>query len=573
MDYYTRCARVKPSYWHEPQGSRCLPITVGQLAEWAAEEWGDREALVSVHQGIRWSFKEAKEKADELAAGLIALGLKMGDRVAIWGYSSSYHYLAALAAPRAGLILAKVDPSNRASELCHCLNTVGARALLAAETDVSQDYYQIIHSLAPELSYCEAGRLRSEKLPELTTVILTGDQPPPGAYHIDEILAMATPEALEEVKNMQSTIQPDQGAFIHYTSGTTGTPKGALWSHHNVVNASYIYGKVLGFNDGVHRLLAQMQSCHIGTSMTAFASGLHFGCTTVFAAAKFDPRSSLEALLAERCTFSLGTPVMYIDMIAALRELSLTMSYPRCAIVGGTTIPETLARGIIDAFQLDRFIPVYGMTEGVPFFVSSKEDTLEQSISTMGRAVEGFEFKVVDEGGKMVPMGTPGELWVRGFCVMQGYWRNEEKTKETITEHGWLRTGDQVMLSEDGYGQIVGRIKDMVIRGGDNIFPKEIEDFYLTHPEVADVQAFGVPDPRWGEEVCVYIRPIDKADLSEKDMKEFCVGKVADFRIPRYIRFMQDFPRSMTGKVNKRKMREEFLKDPEFLETQQSADN
>nr|CAD7408458.1 unnamed protein product [Timema cristinae] len=342
----------RPSYLFETGSEPLLSLTVGQLIDWAAEEYADNEALVSVYENVRWTFKEAKEKADRLAAGFLALGLNPGDVIALWGFNSSYFYLTALAAARAGLILAKVDPSNQAPELRHCLNKVGAKLLIAAETDVTQNYYKIVHSLAPELGHCAVGQLRSEQLPELRTVVMTGDLTHPGTYHFDQIIKMATPEGNARVQEMQSSIQPDDGTTIHYTS-----------------------------------------------------------------------------------------------------------------------------------------------------------------------------FKAVDKEGKMVPMGSPGELWVRGYIVMLGYWGDEAKTRETITADGWLKTGDQVILLENGHCRIAGRIKEAIIRGSDNIFPKEIEDLFINHPDIVDAQVFGVPDARWGEEICLYVRPRKGSDVTEEHLKAYCKGK------------------------------------------------
>nr|CAD7196259.1 unnamed protein product [Timema douglasi] len=517
---YGRYAR--PSYWFETGSEPLSPLTFGQLIEWAAEEYADREALVSVYEDLRLTFKEAKEKvpycvrqADHLAAGFLALGLNPGNVIAVWGFNSTNFYLIILAAARAGLILAKVDPSYQAPELRHCLNQVGAKLLIAAETDITQNYYQTIHSLAPELDHCAAGQLCSEQLPELRTVVMTRDLTQPGAYRLDEIISLATTEGIAKVQEIQRSIQPDDGITIHYTSGTTGSQKAALHSHCNVVNGSYTFCGRQGLSKS-HRVCVQMQCCHIGTGIGAVVASLHLGFTLVFPSPRFDPNSSIKAIIQER-------------------------------------------------------LPGYGMTEGLGFFASVPEDSMELTFTTVGKAVPYLELKVVDKEGKMVPMGSPGELWVRGYIVMLGYWGDEAKTRETITAKGWLKTGDQVILLESGHCKVVGRLKEAIIRGGDNLFPSEIEELFCQHPDVIDVQAFGVPDPRWGEEMCLYIRQRDGANLTEEAMKAYCQGKVAEFRIPRYVRFLDDFPKNTTGKIDKKKLKEQFLKDKAFKEFNKNA--
>nr|CAD7463642.1 unnamed protein product [Timema tahoe] len=485
----------RPSYWFETGSEPLLSITLGQLIEWAAEEYADKEALVSVYENVRWTFKEAKEKADQLAAGFLALGLNPGDVIAVWGFSSSYFYQTSLAAARAGLILAKVDPSYQAPELRHCLNKVGAKLLVAAETDVTQNYYKIVHSLAPELDHCAAGQLRSEQLPALRTVVMTGDLTHQNTYNLDDLITLATPEGIARLIEIQKSIQPDDGTAIHYTSGTTGSPKGALLSHRNIINAGYWLARQTGMKKS-YIMCAQMQCCHVGISIGGIIAGLHVGFTLVFPSPKFNPESSIEAIIQERCSALIGTPAMFVDLVSKARELGITINNIEIVYIGGSVVPEVLARQIIKVLAVKRFC-----------------------------------LKVVNKEGKMVPMGSPGELWARGYIVMLGYWGDEAKTRETITADGWLKTGDQVILLESGHCKVVGRLKEAIIRGGDKVFPKEIEEFFLSHPDVVDAQAFGVPDARWGEEMCLYIRPKEGSSLTEEHMKTFCKGKVSTNKI------------------------------------------
>ncbi|XP_063226783.1 medium-chain acyl-CoA ligase ACSF2, mitochondrial-like isoform X1 [Bacillus rossius redtenbacheri] len=571
MAYYSRLAALgykRPSYHRRPGSEPLLALTVGQLVDWAAEEYGHREAMVSVYEGTRWTYQEVRDQADRLAAGFRELGLAVGDMIALCGYNSTYHYLTALAAARAGLLLAKVDPSCQAPELLHCLRKVGARLLLAGN-----DYYPLVLSLAPELEHSVPGQLFSEALPSLTTLVLAGDQSQPGAYLLKDVQKMATSDGIKRIRDLQECIDPDNAVFIHYTSGTTGSPKAAVLSHHSAVNASKFLERCLNPERKIHKSLVQMQCCHVGATLNGVLAGLHGGIAVVFPSAKFDPCLSITTMEEERCSLLLGTPAMYVDLVNKVQELGVTLTQPQVALITGTIVSEVIARQIIKVLHLKRFVPLYGMSEGVPFFISGPEDTLEQSVQTTGRAAADIEVKVVDSSGTMVPVGTPGELWIRGYCLMRGYWNDEEKTKETITKDGWLKTGDRVILDEDGFCKVVGRIKDVIIRGSDNIFPREVEEFFLTHPDVADVQAFGVPDARWTEEVCVYIRQKPGSKIDERQLKSYCKGKVADFRIPRYIRFATEFPQNMVGKVDKKKMRQDFLQDNEFLKNNEALMN
>nr|CAD7569793.1 unnamed protein product [Timema californicum] len=318
---------------------------------------------------------------------------------------------------------------------------------------------------------------------------MTGDLIHPSTYNLDGLISMATSEGIARLLEIQKSIQPDDGTAIHYTSGTTGSPKAALLSHRNIINAGYWFASQTGMKK-TYTFCAQMQCCHVGTSIAGIVAGLHVGFTLVFPSPKFDPESSIQAIIQERCSAVVGTPTMYVDLVAKVRELGIAINNLEIVFIGGSMIPEVLARQIIKVLATKRIC-----------------------------------LKVVDKEGKMVPMGSPGELWARGYIVMLGYWGDEAKTRETITADGWLKTGDQVILLENGHCKVVGRLKEAIIRGGDKIFPKEIEEFFLSHPDVVDAQAFGVSDVRWGEEMCLYIRPKDGSSLTEEHMKTFCKGK------------------------------------------------
>ncbi|XP_069687354.1 medium-chain acyl-CoA ligase ACSF2, mitochondrial-like isoform X2 [Periplaneta americana] len=440
-----RCA-VKASYLHYPGDEPLSPLTTGQLVEKAAEQWGDREALVSVHEGVRFNFEQAKQQGDRLAAGLIGMGLKPGDRVAIWGPNTSQWYLTFVAAARAGFIIVNINPAYQTSELHYCLAKVGVKALIAPETFKTQKYHEMVMKIAPELQTCAPGQLRSENVPDLTSLIVISDNKLPGAYRFRDVMDSATPEQLTYIQQLQSEINADDGTNLQFTSGTTGQPKATLLSHHNTVNNVLLFGK-----------------------------------------------------------------------------------------------------------RLQLFLKIgYGMTETSPLsFASLSTDPIDKVGTTVGYIMEHVEAKVVDDKGKSVPFGTPGELWIRGYLTMLGYWNDDKKTEETIGRDKWLKTGDQFILQENGYGKIVGRIKDMIIRGGENIFPKEIEEFLEKHPDILEAQVIGVPDYRMGEEVCACLRLVEGSKLTTEQVKEYCKGKISHFKIPRYIHFLTNFPKTVSGKIQK----------------------
>ncbi|PSN31808.1 Acyl-CoA synthetase family member 2 [Blattella germanica] len=483
-------AAAKPSYMHNPGSSPLSAITTGQLIDIAASQWGHKEALVSVHQGHRYTYKEMKERGDQLAAGLLSIGLKPGDRLGLWGPNSSEWYLTFMAAARAGLILVNINPAYQISELRYCLSKVGVKALIAPESFKTQKYHEMISNIAPEVKKCDPGNLQCEELPDLKSVIMISENNLPGSYLFDEIINKATPELLTEVQELQTYIQPDEGCNLQFTSGTTGKAKATLLSHHNTINNMLQFGKRLELFCMDHRICLQVPLFHCFGNVLGLLAGLCYGSTIVL------PGPS--------------APVSK-ELIYQLKE----------------------------TFNLKRVAEGYGMTETSPIsFASLPNDSVERMCTAVGYIMDHIEAKIVDEKGKVVPFGKPGELWIRGY-----------------------NTIDQFILYEDGYGQIVGRIKDMIIRGGENIFPVEVEHFLEEHPEILEAQVVGVPDERMGEEMCACLRLEKGSTLTAKQIKDYCKGKIAHFKIPRYYKFLTEFPKTQSGKIQKFQLRNILLKE------------
>ncbi|XP_046389168.1 medium-chain acyl-CoA ligase ACSF2, mitochondrial isoform X2 [Ischnura elegans] len=573
----------KDSYWNNPGEKPLSHLTIGALLDKAAARWPEREAAVAMwaregaggrrtHPGRQSiTFAQAKHKADRLAAAFVeSLGLRRGDRVAIWSYNSIEWYLTQMAAAKAGLVLVNINPAYWDQELLYSLRKVGAKALLAADKYRDRSNREMVEGVVAGPLADRPRSVRCGHLPELRSVVLLGQEKWEGFPHFDELIEGASDGALEEVRQLSSKIQPDQGCNIQFTSGTTGQPKAAFLSHHNVVNNAGFMVRRAGLEDMAHRICLQVPLFHCFGCVVGTIASLHCGATLVMPSPTFNAKASLTALTQEKCTAVYGTPTMYVDLLeeqgrqggGPLRGGAEGWSGLEVAVNGGAPCSEHLLKRIMDSLGAKRVCSVYGMTETSPIsFQTTTEDTLEQMLTTVGYVTEHVEVKVVNSEGEMVPMGTPGELWVRGYCNMIGYWGDDTRTRETIGEDRWLRTGDQFILMENGYGKIVGRFKDMIIRGGENIFPKEIEEFLQGHPSIAETQVFGIPDVRLGEVVCAWVRCKKGMSLTSEDLKEFCKGKIANFKIPKHVKFVEEFPKTVSGKIQKFKIQEMMEKE------------
>ena len=552
-------ASAQKSYVSGASERPLLGVTIGEQLDLTAARFPDNEALVVPHQGVRWRYGEFKERVDRLAAGLLALGLEPGDRIGIWSPNNSEWALTQFAAAKAGLILVNINPAYRLAELEYALNKVECRALVTAESFKSSRYIDMLRQLAPALDRAHPGALKAGKLPHLEIVVRLGAARGGGMYAFDEVAERAGAAERRRLEALGRVLQFDDPINIQFTSGTTGFPKGATLSHHNILNNGYFNGVALRLSDR-DRVCIPVPLYHcFGMVMGNLMCAAH-GAAMVYPGEAFDPLAVLHTVEGERCTVLYGVPTMFIAELDHPEFARFDLSSLRTGTMAGSPCPIEVMRRVVGALHMEEVTIAYGMTETSPVsFQSAVDDPIERRVSTMGRVHPHVEVKIVDEEGKVVPRGVPGEILTRGYSVMRGYWNDEAKTAEAIDRAGWMHTGDRGTIDEDGYGNIVGRIKDMVIRGGENVYPREIEEFLYRHPKVQDVQVIGVPDEKYGEELCAWIRLRDGEDADADEIKAFCKERIAHFKVPRYVKFVDGFPMTVTGKVQKFKMREAMI--------------
>jgi len=547
------------SYVHGIGEQPLIGETVGAMFVRIAQERADAEALVVAHQGIRWSWTVLEAQVEALAAGLLGLGLRQGERIGIWAPNCAQWVVTQFATARAGLILVNINPAYRTRELEYALNKVGCNALLLAPAFKTSDYHSILLQIAPELVSSQPGELRAPRLPNLRYVITLADTAPAGCLTYEDVMRAATPQTADLLAANTTELQFDDVINIQFTSGTTGLPKAATLSHHNIVNNAFFSGERMHLSP-LDRLCIPVPMYHcFGMVLGTLACVAH-GATMILPSEGFDAGATLRAIADERCTAVHGVPTMFIAELDYPDFPRFDVSSLRTGIIAGAPCPRELMKRLINDMHLSEITIAYGMTETGPVsFQTSTDDTLEHKVGTVGTVLPHTEIKIVDDAGKVVPTGTPGEILTRGYCVMPGYWDDAKKTADTIDSAHWLHTGDVGVLDDAGYCQIVGRLKDMLIRGGENIFPREIEEFLFEHPKVEEVEVIGVPDPKYGEEVCAWIKLHEGAVATEEEIREFCRGRIAHFKIPRYVIFVEEFPMTITGKVQKYKMREKSL--------------
>ncbi len=553
--------KLTTSYVHGVSPTPLLGQTVGQLFDQAVERWPGNEALVVRHQEIRWTYRDLKREVDALAAGLIGLGLKPGDRLGIWSPNNAEWVVTQFASAKAGLILVNINPGYRVPELDYALNKVGCKALITAAHFKTSDYVAMLRELAPQLDGAAPGELNAPRLPDLRWVICLDGEKHSGMLNYGDIPGMAGKDSRRRLAELEIELQFDDPINIQFTSGTTGAPKAATLTHHNIVNDAYFVGETMELSER-DRLCIPVPMYHcFGMVLGALTCVAH-GAAMVFPAEGFEPLEVLRTVEAERCTSLHGVPTMFIAELDQVDFAKFDLSNLRTGVIAGAPCAIELMKRLIGKMHLSEITIAYGMTETGPVsFETSVHDPVERRVTTVGRVLPHTEVKIVDEAGRVVPVGTPGELLTRGYCVMPGYWNDPERTKKAIDEAHWIRSGDIATLDEEGYCNIVGRLKDMLIRGGENIFPREIEEFLFGHPKIEDVQVIGVPDPKFGEEVCAWIKLHSDATMSAEDVRVFCEGKIAHFKIPRYVKFVEDFPMTVTGKVQKFVMREKMIEE------------
>ena len=543
-------------------GSATEPLlyeTIGACVDRIAARYPDREALVVRHQGIRWTFAQYREQIDALATGLLALGIGPGDRVGIWSPNRVEWCLTQFATARLGAIMVCINPAYRSYELEYALNKVGCKAIITAEAFKTSQYLTMLEELAPELAQCEPGALRAAKLPHLTTVIRMGDKKSAGMFNFPDVCRLGGAAEQRRLEKIAPTLQPDDAINIQFTSGTTGNPKGATLSHFNILNNGLQVAAGMRFSCE-DRLCIPVPLYHcFGMVMGNLACMTHGACA-VFPDEGFDPVSVLEAVAAERCTALHGVPTMFVAEVELPDLARFDLTSLRTGVMAGAPCPLELMHQVIDKLNMRDVTIMYGQTETSPVnHMTAIDAPIEKRCGTVGRVGPYQEIKIVDEQGRVVPVGEKGELCCRGYSVMRGYWDDEERTRETIDAAGWLHSGDLAQMDSEGYVQIVGRIKDMIIRGGENVYPREVEEFLYTHPDIQEAQVFGLPDERYGEIVCVWIQPRAGAVLTEDAVKAFCRDRITHFKVPAIVRFVEEFPMTVTGKIQKFKMREAML--------------
>lgn len=532
--------RLRPvSYSFGVWDAPLLGDTIGDNLDRTAAAFADREALIDYTSGARWTYREFVAEVDALARGLLAAGLGKGDRVGIWAPNCAQWTLTQYATAKIGAILVNINPAYRSHELRYVLRQAGIRALVAAEKFKTSDYAAMIAQVRADC-------------PDLERVVLLD------SADWRKLFEVGRAADREQLVRAQAALSPDDPINIQYTSGTTGFPKGATLSHHNILNNGYFVGELCGYTEQ-DRICIPVPFYHcFGMVMGNLAATSH-GAAMVIPAPAFDPKATLETVAAERCTSLYGVPTMFIAELAEPDFDDYDLSSLRTGIMAGSPCPVEVMKQVIERMGMREVSICYGMTETSPVSTQTRaDDSLVQRTATVGRAGPHIEIKIVDPvTGQTVPRGEPGELCTRGYSVMLGYWNDPEKTAEAIDSARWMHTGDLATMDDDGYVAITGRIKDMVIRGGENIYPREIEEFLYTHPDILDAQVIGVPDDKYGEELMAWIRMREgAAPLTAQALREFCAGRLAHFKIPRYVHVTDEFPMTVTGKIRKVEMRE-----------------
>jgi len=548
------------SYVHGDTESALIGATIGAYLDDTARRNGARQALVVPHQRVRWTYGQLKTRSDELAAGLLSLGLEPGDRVGIWALNCAEWVVAQFATAKAGLILVSINPAYRTSELEHVLRAVQCSALITATRFKSSDYIAMLNTLAPELAQ-DRDVLTSARLPALRHVITIGNEVSAGCTPFAAVCGLADHDARQRLDAVAATIDPHAPVNIQFTSGTTGLPKGATLSHHNLINNGFFVGEATGIEPG-SRVCIPVPLYHCFGMVMGNLGCLTHAATMVYPAESFEPAATLATVEAEKCDVLYGVPTMFIAQLNHPEFGRYALSSLRRGIMAGAPCPVEVMKEVMSKMHMSEITIAYGMTETSPVsFQSSRDDRLELRVSTVGRVQPHLTVKIIDGEGQVVRRGEPGELCTRGYSVMLGYWGDEARTKEAVDAEGWMHTGDLATIDDDGYCRIVGRIKDMVIRGGENLYPREIEEFLHRHPDIQDVQVIGVPDERYGEELCAWIVPRAGATLDEESVRAFCRDQIAHYKVPRYIRLVEGFPTTVTGKVQKFQMREQMIQE------------
>ncbi|WP_405632056.1 AMP-binding protein [Pseudoalteromonas sp. Ld20] len=546
------------SQYRGSQTPDLIESTIGNYLDSIVDNNPEHLAIVVHHQNIRLSYREYQQKINQLAMGLLSIGVKPGDRVGIWSPNNLEWCLTQFATAKIGAIMVCINPAYRPNELQFALNTVECSTLITASCFKASNYLAMLNELLPELEHTEPGMLNAKNLPYLKNIIRIGNEAAPGMFSFNQIMNMPTDAQKLALVTLAATLKPEQDINIQFTSGTTGSPKGATLSHKNILNNGFLMANAM-------RLTADDKLCipvplyHCFGMVLGNLVCISKGATAVFPAESFDPTITLEVVEKERCTALHGVPTMFIAELELKDFSRFDLSSLRTGIMAGSTCPEQVMRKVQSLMHMNEVVIGYGQTECSPINnVTEIDSSIEKQVTTVGRALAHTEVKIIDEVGKLQKIGLPGEICSRGAGIMRCYWNDQEKTAATIDQDGWLHSGDLGVMDTQGFVTIVGRIKDMIIRGGENIYPREIEEVLYTYPDIQDAAIFGITDEKYGEEVCAWIQPKEDTVLDEQAIRVFLKDKLAYFKMPRHIRFVENYPMTVTGKLQKFKMREQM---------------
>ena len=548
---------IKVSYASGTSDKPLLGMTIGEAFDQTVSLHADREAIISIHQNMRLTYRQLSEQVDIAAKALMALGLQKGDRIGIWSPNNLEWLITQYASAKIGSVLVTINPAYRSHELDYVLKQSGCRALVIQNQFKTSDYEGMIRELCPQLNRCLPGQLEHSEFKSLSSVISMTSSSVTGIFDWQAMLALASSTSDDELQLRAQQLDMDEAINIQYTSGTTGFPKGATLSHHNILNNGYFTAGTMNFTE-VDKLVVPVPLYHCFGMVMANLGCLTHGACLVYPSEGFEPEAVLQAVQQEQATALYGVPTMFIAELALDNFTDYDLSSLRTGVMAGAPCPVETMKQVNELMHMTEVEIAYGMTETSPVSFQTRVDApLAKRVSTVGTVHPHVEVKIINaETGKTCPVNEMGELCTRGYSVMIGYWENDAATASAIDDAGWMHTGDIAIMDGNGYVNIVGRIKDMIVRGGENVYPREIEEYLMNHDSIEDVQVTGVPDPKFGEEIIAWVSLKSGAKMNEDDIKAFCKGKIAHYKVPRYIKFTDEFPMTVTGKIQKYKMRE-----------------
>ena len=551
-----------PSYLSGPSDIPLLGMTIGDKFDEIVKRFPDHTALIVKHQNIRWTYAQLKEKVDNCARSLMAAGMKKGDLIGIWSPNCAEWTTLQFASAKTGAILVNINPSYRLQELKYALNQSGCQVLVLADRHKKSNYTQMMYDLAPELLDAASDNLQAAQLPHLKTVVRLHEEKVPGMLTWNELQMQAEEISPRALKVRQESLDFDDPINIQYTSGTTGFPKGATLSHHNILNNGFFVAEMMEFTEN-DKCIIPVPLYHCFGMVLGNIGCMTHGATMIYPDEAFTAELVLQVAQEEKATALYGVPTMFIAELGHPNFNEYDLSSLRTGIMAGASCPIEVMKKVKTLMHMKDVQIAYGMTETSPVSTQTRMGTpLEKQVSTVGQVHPHTEIKIIDpETGQVCPVGTKGELCTRGYSVMRGYWKDEQRTQKTIDETGWIHSGDLAVIDAEGYVNIVGRIKDMIIRGGENIYPREIEEYLFTHPKISDAKVIGVPDEKYGEQVMAWILLKEDETATADEIKNFCKGQIAHYKIPHYIKFTDAFPMTVTGKIRKVEMREISIKE------------